>query len=500
MSNIVGIDLGTTYSVIAKLNDTGKPEIIENAEGKNVTPSVVEFTSETGVVVGESAKAQLAFAPENIAHEVKRSMGSSSETYEFFGKTHNPTSISALILTKLKNDFEKSYGPIDSAVVTVPANFANEAREATQKAATDAGLNVEFVINEPTAAALNYAFQTQTELSGTFVIYDFGGGTFDCSVARITGQEVDLLTSEGVAKLGGKDFDLEITKLVSSKYQDQAGKQLDPMEFTSNDAEDLKRRLTTREKADARVGGEVISITREEFSSAISNLILQAELAVETALTRVGVSVSDVSEVILVGGSTRVPAVQESIKKIFNKEPKLYGNPDESVALGAAIYAAYKTDTQLNPLQRQAISKLSLSEAAPFYFGILVNTEVASGERESQNSIIIKKDENIPCEITETYYTSVDGQESVRCSVTQSPTAETDPNFVSIIWEGDLKVMGGRPAGQEVNVTYGYSEDGKMKCSFFDPASKNLEEIELTITSSNASNVNQSDVSGFEVE
>ena len=212
MGNIVGIDLGTTFSAIAKLDDTGRPQMIE-IEGSHVTPSVVEFTSETSFIVGSSAKNQISFADENIAQEVKRSMGSTSTEYEFFSQKHTPTSISALILKKLKEDAEKAHGEIDSAVVTVPANFANEAREATQKAAEMAGLKVDFIINEPTAAALAYAFQSGKDLTGTFVIYDLGGGTFDCTVAKISGQDIEILTSEGVSKLGGKDFDEEITKI-----------------------------------------------------------------------------------------------------------------------------------------------------------------------------------------------------------------------------------------------------------------------------------------------
>ena len=500
MGNIVGIDLGTTFSAIAKLDDTGRPEIIDNAEGENVTPSVVEFTSESSFLVGDSAKAQIGYADENIAHEVKRSMGSSTTEYEFFGTTHTPTSISALILKKLKEDAENAYGPIDSAVVTVPANFANAAREATQAAAEMAGLKVDFIINEPTAAALAYAFQSGKELSGTFVIYDLGGGTFDCTVAKISGQDIEILTSEGVSKLGGKDFDTELTNIISKKYKEQTGKEIDLLEFNSNHAEDLKKRLTTRGKASARISGEVIPITRDEFNAGITNLILQTELAVETALYRLDIKPSDITDVILVGGSTRIPAVQESIKKIFSKESKLFGNPDESVALGAAIYAAYKSDAKnLNPLQKQAISKLSMSEAAPHFFGTITWAEGASGKLKKSNSIIISKDEKIPCSITEPYYTLSDNQTIVRCTVTQSSAEETDPQFVSIIWEGELKIQGGRPAGQEIKVTYSYTEDGKMRASFLDVGSGNSKDIDLSIDSSKQ-NVDELDINQFKVE
>ena len=501
MGNVVGIDLGTTFSAIAKLDDTGRPEIIDNSEGKNVTPSVVEFTSDSTFLVGDAAKSQIGYADENIAHEVKRSMGSSKEEYEFFDQKHTPTSISALILKKLKEDTEKAYGDIDSAVVTVPANFANEAREATQKAAEMAGLKVDFIINEPTAAALAYSFQSGKDLTGTFIIYDLGGGTFDCTVAKISAQDIEILTSEGVSKLGGKDFDQEIISIISKKFKEQTGKDLDPAEFNSNHAEDLKKRLTTRDKASARVAGEVIPVTREEFNNAISNLILQTELAVETALNRLQLKKDDITDVILVGGSTRIPAVQESIKKVFGKESKLFGNPDESVALGAAIYAAYKSDSQnLNPLQNQAISKLSMSEAEPHYFGTLTIAQSGAGMLEEQNSIIIPKDEKIPCSMTESYYTLSDNQTVVKCKVTQSSVEETDPNFVSIIWEGDLEIQGGRPAGQEIKVTYSYTEDGKMRASFLDVGSGNSKDIDLSINNDDDNNQAEIDINQFKVE
>ncbi len=488
MGNIVGIDLGTTFSAIAKLDETGRPQIVDNIFGANITPSVVEFTSATTFDVGDQAKAQIGANDENIAQEVKRYMGTDTK-YQFFGETHTPTSISALILKKLKEDTEQAYGDIDSAVVTVPANFSNEAREATQQAAEMAGLNVDFVINEPTAAALAYAFQSGKELKGTFVIYDLGGGTFDCTIAKISGQDIEILTSEGVPKLGGKDFDKEIFKLVSNKYKVSTGKDLDPKEFTSNNAEDLKKRLSAREKADARILGEVFPVTREEFENASSNLILQAELAVEVALSRLDLEISKITDIILVGGSTRMPIVTKSIKKIFDKEPKIFGNPDESVALGAAIYAAYKSDSsKLNPLQKQAMAKVSMSEVAPAYFGTLVMTESMSGSSELQNTVIIPKDEKIPCSVTESYYTMSDNQTAVQCRVTQSQTEESDPQFVKIVWDGNLNVPGGRPAGQEIKVTYSYTEDGKMKASFLDVKSGNLTDIDLTIKADNSNN------------
>lgn len=501
MGNIVGIDLGTTFSAISILDDRGEPKII-NIDGSNITASVVEFTSATSYIVGKEAKKMLPINPGNIAQEVKRSMGSKKVKYEFFSETHTPTSISALILKKLKEDTEKLTGsPIDSAVVTVPANFSNSAREATQAAADMAGLNVDFIINEPTAAALAYSFQSGKNLNGTFVIYDLGGGTFDCTIAKIKDQDIDILTSQGISKLGGKDFDLAISKLVSEKYKLQTGNDLDSQEFNSNDAEELKITLSSREKANARISGDVITVTKDEFNSAISSLLAQTEMAVETALSNVSLKSTDITDIILVGGSTRIPAVQESIKKLFKKDPVVFGNPDESVALGASIYAAYKSDsTKLNPLQKNAISKLRLSEAAPHFFGTISMSEDASGRLSKRNSIIIPKDETIPCSITESYYTMHDGQEAVTCTVTQCSIDETDPQFIDIVWEGELKVPGGRSAGQEIKVTFSYKEDGKMRAEFMDSESGNVEAIDLNITSDLSQSIDQIDIDKFKVE
>ena len=502
MANIVGIDLGTTFSVIAKLDDIGRPEVID-IDGSNVTPSVVEFTSSNSFDVGKEAKKSLEFGDSNIVEEVKRFMGSKEKFYEHFDQKHTPTSISALILKKLKESSEAVFGDIDSAVVTVPANFANEAREATQQAADMAGLNVSHIINEPTAAALAYAFQSGKDLSGTFVIYDLGGGTFDCTIAKITGQDIDILTSEGISKLGGKDFDEIIFKIISEKYKSETGKDLTREGFGPNRAEETKITLSTKDKANCKIAGEVISISKEEFETASSNLIIQTEMAIEIALDRVNLKTSDISEVILVGGSTRMPSVVESIKKLFGKEPQLFGNPDQSVALGAAIYAAYKSDSaDLNPLQQQSISKLSLIEAAPSFFGTIVMAEDSGGRKNLQNTIIIRKDENIPCSYTESYYTLHDNQTKVNCRVTESKIEETDPQFVSILWEGDLEIQGGRPAGQELKFTYSFSEGGLMNASFLDVGSGNKKELDLVVGmgEKKEQTPNEIDIDQFKVE
>ena len=508
MSNIIGIDLGTTYSAASILDDSGRPVIV-HLGGKNILPSVVEFTSKDSYSVGYAAKNMAAASenvvPKEINDEVKRHMGNTDKVYELFGEKHTPVSISALILKKIKEEVEKQHGPVDSAVVTVPANFANEEREATVEAAKLAGLNIQAIINEPTAAAFAYAFLSSKELSGTYAIYDLGGGTFDCSIAKVSGQDVEILTSEGVRALGGKDFDRVLIDLVKRKFHEETGKDLDSKYFNVNQAEETKVLLSERETAPISIttaseGVADFNITRKEFEEAISSLVVQAEMAVESAMHRVDLKKTDINEVILVGGSTRIPAIQRSVSKLFGKEPKIYGNPDESVALGAAIYAAYKSDSsQLNPLQKKAVSKMNLQETTNKFFGTISLARETAGREELQNSIIIRRDEKIPCSVTESFYTIHDNQTAVDCTVTESSSDERDPSFVKEIWKGELELPSGRPSHQEVKVSFSYKEDGRMRCSFLDVESGKETKVDLDVTRK-ASDKSTVDIEKFKVE
>ena len=484
---IIGIDLGTTFSAIARITEGGKSEIVPNQEGDNITPSVVEFVDKETVIVGRSAKDSIGVNDDNIRKEVKRDMDKDDVTYEHFGLTHTPVTISSLILQKLKKDFEanEAHGEICTVVVTYPANFTNEARENTVKAAKKAGLEVEYLIEEPNAAALAYAAQSGKELHGRYGIYDLGGGTFDFTIATIDGQNVDINTSYGVQELGGKDFDKVIFDIVSAKYTEKTGKEIDPQEFTSNDAEDLKKRLTSRDKADARVSGEVVSVTREEFETKSSNLISQAENAISAAMDAIDIKPSDINDVILVGGSSRMPMVTQSLKGVFDKDPVSFGNPDELVALGAALYAAYKSDSRdLNPLQRNAVGAMRIGTVAPYFFGkIQVDTKGSDNPDDWTDIVttVIKKDSKLPIERTISGFTLHDNQTGIDCRVTQSLAELEDPTMVRVIWEGTLEVPGGNPAGMEILTTYAYSEDGRMRCKFEDVQSGTTKDVDLTI-------------------
>jgi len=484
MTNYIGIDLGTTNSAVSRLDETGRPIIVHNPDGSNITPSVVSFSSANKYDVGEFARKSL--GEKNTFGRFKREMGGKAE-YEAFGLTHTPESLSALLLKKLKEDSESTIGNIEEAVVTIPANFANEAREATINAARKAGLNVKYIINEPTAAALYYAFHSGRELDGTYAVYDLGGGTFDVSIISVHGKNVEVLATEGVSKLGGDDFDKALQKIVSQKYKKETGSDLEQEDYSLIDAEDDKKSLSRRKviKIGLRSSGGRASfeLSQADFEEAISSLIAQTEMLCETALDDADLLPSDISEVFLVGGSSRIPCIKNSVERIFKREPVSFANPDEVVALGAALYAAYKSDGKfLNSIQKQSIEKISVAEITSKFFGtISVVMNSARDELARGNSIIIKKGEKIPCSKEESFFTVTEGQTGVNCVVTESNTNETDPKFVKIIWEGDLELPPNRPTNQEICIRFSYDQNQTMKCSFIDVGTGKKTEVDLSL-------------------
>ena len=502
MANIVGIDLGTTFSAVAHIDETGRPVIIRNRDGGNITPSVVNFESEHQLRVGEEARKALGQDP-NTFGRFKRHMGE-SKVYEAHGQTHTPTSLSSLVLKKLKDEAEAQIGPIDEVVVTIPANFFNEAREATMEAAKIAGLDIRHIINEPTAAALFYAHQSSDDLDGVYAVYDLGGGTFDVSIVRLSGQEVELLATEGVQKLGGDDFDKAVLTIAKNKYEAETNGTLEQGDFTRNDAEENKISLSSRPEVNFRVHSEggraTLNISQKEFEEAISPFIAQTEMLCETAMDKAEVTPENIKGVFLAGGSTRVPAFQESVKKVFKQEPTRAGNVDEVVALGAALYALYKADpSTLTPGQKSTADPLSVQEIASNCYGtIALKYNESRGEKMPGNAVLIEYGEKIPYSSTETFYTVSDGQEGVRCTVTQSKRPVTDPEFAKVIWSGDLELPPGRPAGQEIVVTFSYDESNMMHCSFVDKATGKETKVALSMTS--ASENSEQQIDKFTVE
>jgi molecular chaperone DnaK len=483
MGKIIGIDLGTTFSAVAQLDDTGRAVIVHNDAGENVTPSVVRFNSENEIDVGSGPKRYLAFHEPNVFGRFKREMGTNKKYLTDYGE-FSSKDLSSFVLEKLKKDTEQVIGNIDSAVVTVPANFSSDAREDTLNAAKKIGLNISHIIDEPTAAALYYAKESNEDISGHICVYDLGGGTFDVSIVKVNSNqnEVDVVSSEGVHELGGTDFDEKLLNLVIKKFKDDLNKNITENDFTLNDAESLKIDLSKREEGLARAKGSNLKILRQEFEDEISGYLGQTEMLCESVLDDAGLKPSDISHIILAGGSTRIPCFKKSIKKVFGKEPLSFKNPDELVGLGAAIYAAFKADSDLlNPIQKEHVAKIKFSEISSKHFGTLIHSfNEKSKKYEKKNDILIEKGQKIPASETRDYYTMHEGQEALNCTVTESNSNETDPNFVYVKWEGQLKLPPGREKNQRIDITFGYDENKIMKCSFLDVESNKKIEVDLT--------------------
>lgn len=496
MANYIGIDLGTTFSAAAYIDETGRPTIINNDRDDNITPSCVALIKDD-LVVGERARRQWGNDESNAAARFKRDMGT-EETHFIGGKAYSPTQLSAEVLKKIKADIEERVGDIAQAVITIPANFSQEAREATMEAGRLAGLPVEYIINEPTAAALYYAYESDGELSGNYVVFDLGGGTFDVSVIAVKAQDVEVLASNGLQKLGGDDFDRALRALIADKYKEETGSELAVDDFPLNDAEEEKKSLSNRKRATAEIVRDLIDVTRVEFEEAISSLLAQIEMMCETTLDEAELETSDINAVLLAGGSTRMPCVLDVAEKVFGQTPVSTVNVDEVVALGASLYAAYKSDgSSLSEIQKTSVAKLKVSEVTNECFGTISLTHTESRGLESQNSIIIEKGETIPCSVTRSYYTSHDGQQSISCRITESKSPETNPNFVKIIHEQSLELPPDRPEGMEIQITYAYDENQTMHATFLDVESSKS----ISWTYSRAGNsADESEISKFLVD
>ena len=463
MAAFIGIDLGTTYSAISYIDENGNPKIVNNNEGQNITPSCI-LVEGNNHIVGEPAR-KLLGSNDNVLARFKRDMGKKGKKYNVDGKEYTPTECSVLVLKKLVKDAKKEIGEIGETVITIPANFSNDERVATLTAAKLAGLKVENIVDEPTAAALYYAFKGGVELKGHFVVYDLGGGTFDVSIIKVDKQNINVVASDGVKKLGGDDFDTILQKIVKKKFKDEHDEKIEEQDYTKTEAEDDKKSLSNRDKVDVRANKKHIKVTRAEFEEKISTLVSQSEMICESILNETNLTPSDIQDVFLVGGSTRVPLVEKTVERVFKKKPTKSINVDEAVVLGASLYAAYKGDqSKLSVTQKKSVNKIKVTDVCPAFFGTLIDDR--TGKLVVAN--IIEKNTPRPCSVTESFETIQDGQESVKCRITSSMGLQTDPTFVNIEWDGELSLPSGRPAGQEVKITYSFDDNGTMHASFID--------------------------------
>jgi molecular chaperone DnaK len=475
MANIIGIDLGTSTTLLARLSNSGEPMIVPNKDNENLTHSAVWFEGSSNVIIGTQAKKMCGLA-EDIFIEFKRDMGAPKPLHSVHGKDWHPRDFSALLLRQVREHFEANNGSVDAVVITIPANFSDEARVNTIRAAKDAGFNLgnDALVNEPTAAAIYYASTSPTKLKGKYLIYDFGGGTFDATILEVDGDDIKVLTSMGVQQLGGKDLDEKLIGLIGQKYTQLTGnpfngkETMSEVQLTRWDVEQLKITLSTREKVSASLRTERGTlrpeITRNEFNEAISTLIAQAELAVETALDNAKLQAKDLTGVFMAGGSTLVPAVAQSVERHLGIKP-VTRDPVGSVALGACLYAAIRNKNKLSGAQTVAVGAKEVQDVTPHFFGTTYRDR-KSGKL--MVDTIIAKDRPLPCTESKSFSRGPHQGDSVKVQITQSGAEQTDPDFVEVIWSGHLKDLPLVQEDTEIKISYTYDTNGIMQCSIID--------------------------------
>ncbi len=475
MGKIIGIDLGTTNSCVAVM-EGGQPTIIINSEGSRTTPSVVAFTKNGERLIGDAAKRQAVTNADRTITSIKRDMGT-DRTIRIDGKKYSPQEISSMILQKLKKDAENHLGePVTEAVITVPAYFSDAQRKATKDAGKIAGLNVKRIINEPTAAALAYGLDNASPQK--ILVYDLGGGTFDVSVIEISEGMIEVLATAGDNRLGGDDYDQRICDYLIREFQKEQGvnlsKDLVAMKRLKEEAEKAKIALSTSTSTNINLpyitttrSGPVhldITLTRSRFEELTFDLTERTAEPVRMALSDAGISASQLGKVLLVGGSTRIPSVQNKVRELTGQEPSKNLNPDECVALGAAIQGGKLAgDSNLNEILLMDVTPLSLS------------IETVGGIA----TVLIPRNTTIPTRHSQVFSTAANFQTSVDIKVLQGERQFAKDNKLlgKFRLNGIRRAMAGVP---QIEVTFDIDANGIVNVSAKDLGTGKHQQITIT--------------------
>lgn len=475
MGKIIGIDLGTTNSCAAVM-EGGQPTIIINSEGNRTTPSVVAFTKNGERLIGDTAKRQAVTNADRTISSIKREMGN-DHNIKIDGKKYSPQEISSMILQKLKKDAENHLGePIKEAVITVPAYFNDAQRKATKDAGRIAGLDVKRIINEPTAAALAYGLDNASPQK--ILVYDLGGGTFDVSVIEISEGMIEVLATAGDNRLGGDDYDQRICNYLLQEFQKEQGvnlsKDMVAMKRLKEESEKAKIALSSSASTNINLpyitttrSGPVhldITLTRAKFEELTYDLTERTAGPVRTALADAGISASQLGKVLLVGGSTRIPAVQNKVRELTGQEPSKNMNPDECVALGAAIQGGKLAgDSNLNEILLMDVTPLTLS------------IETVGGV----STCLIPRNTTIPTRHSQVFSTAVNFQTSVDIKVLQGERQFAKDNKLlgHFRLNGIRRAMAGVP---QIEVTFDIDANGIVHVSARDLGTGKHQEITIT--------------------